>query len=1040
MMKVLSLTLLAMLSSVLMLPVHAEASESAETRVGIFDSGQLGGGRSPLADPLAAALAATGAQAVMLDPQQAADPEQVHRRRLDVLIYMGPDHTISVGRRCIDYLGQGGRLWYIGDGAPFTGVLYTAAEESGQHRPAGPARSEEQRLHRGRSANPNAAAVSTSEQLTRSIHRGSMYAWRPIEAERIVDAPAATDDGRRCFPRSIDAYCRAVAQDDMWVLSLRSGDYPWIRPSCRVVGMSRSKYGMPSWAGGRPNTSAGYPLGMIADACGAFGGARTLFAGHTALERLADSPDAWSAFVAEAVRTLVQDDLTAVVTPRRAVLHADEAIELDLRVDNYRPEDRRVEIDVRAVGRGSGDDGKIVTGWSLDLPPRGQIRRQGSLPAGSLPEGLYDLVVRVHDKEVGRRVLSILPGAASPLTRQTFFTPSAAGRFVILFRSYDDNANNIEVARETGLQGFSLHIPWVPDGDTVETAINWPVLDRWIGETGAAGMKVIIDAWDHRPYPQYFIHFKQGEPRRHWEKYPSMVVTENHRRWEDLWRAVAERYVAHDHVVGMFLAPGAQSSFQIDLSEHAAADYVDFLRTVQDRDLAELAGNHGMALDSWEDVRPPDVDQPAGNMFARILDYHAFWVHQHLQFLHASARAVRAASPDMALLLRGPYDYGPNVRHAAELMKTYGPVSIHAENVETTVNTHTPMYGSHLRYGVPISAENGWPANRGEPTRHAFYKALMGHYTAFLYSGGSSIQLLPNLDVLAEYAYLDSRLRDTRPVVPRVAALIHETTELFPAVSMPLDAKWNTPRFHRALFRRGYPAMATNIERPDLRDVDIAIDGGGNAVVRRSVLQSLVRWTAEGHTLVISDKMAAFTEEGPGLPLAERLRAPRETVYGVGPERIQAPEPFLAPDKGPVVERIAVGDGQVLVLNQLGHEQMDDTIDAALEKLGAARPVACDPPMPLVVREDDRSLYVILYDVDPDTIGGYFNYDDAAEDLAIDDVLLNLTLTTPFAPAAAVDLARNKVLDVSGREVQVALRKGHGMVVRIDRPGGESRQ
>ena len=87
-----------------------------------------------------------------------------------------------------------------------------------------------------------------------------------------------------------------------------------------------------------------------------------------------------------------------------------------------------------------------------------------------------------------------------------------------------------------------------------------------------------------------------------------------------------------------------------------------------------------------------------------------------------------------------------------------------------------------------------------------------------------------------------------------------------------------------------------------------------------------------------------------------------------------------------------------------------------------------------MLREDDRSIYVVLYDVDIDTIGAYFGYDDAAEDLALSDVVLDLTLTAPFAPAAALDLARDKPLQVQGREVHLALRKGHGMVVRLDRP------
>ena len=91
--------------------------------------------------------------------------------------------------------------------------------------------------------------------------------------------------------------------------------------------------------------------------------------------------------------------------------------------------------------------------------------------------------------------------------------------------------------------------------------------------------------------------------------------------------------------------------------------------------------------------------------------------------------------------------------------------------------------------------------------------------------------------------------------------------------------------------------------------------------------------------------------------------------------------------------------------------------------------------MPLVVREDDRALYVILYcGIDIDTVGGYFNYDDAAEDLKPSGTVLELTLTAPFEPAAATDLPRNERLITKGRRVQFSLRKGHGAVIRLDRP------
>ena len=133
------------------------------------------------------------------------------------------------------------------------------------------------------------------------------------------------------------------------------------------------------------------------------------------------------------------------------------------------------------------------------------------------------------------------------------------------------------------------------------------------------------------------------------------------------------------------------------------------------------------------------------------------------------------------------------------------------------------------------------------------------------------------------------------------------------------------------------------------------------------------------------------------------------------------PSRFLHVAGRRVADQINVGRGRVIVLNGLksDQEQLNRVIVALLEKLGVERPLVCDPPVPFVVREGDNALFVIVYDV--------------SQDLAISDTVLDLTLTIPFDPAAAIDLLRSKQLSVQGRKVRFALRKGHGTVIRLDR-------
>jgi len=100
--------------------------------IGLFDSSQLSGQSNVLMKPLAKALRDRGYKTIALIPQRAKDPQQITRSRLDVLIYLGADHTIAMGQRCIEYLKEGGRFWFIGDAGPFTGSVFTAVDSSDQ--------------------------------------------------------------------------------------------------------------------------------------------------------------------------------------------------------------------------------------------------------------------------------------------------------------------------------------------------------------------------------------------------------------------------------------------------------------------------------------------------------------------------------------------------------------------------------------------------------------------------------------------------------------------------------------------------------------------------------------------------------------------------------------------------------------------------------------------------------------------------------------------------------------------------------------------
>jgi len=202
------------------------------------------------------------------------------------------------------------------------------------------------------------------------------------------------------------------------VLSLRSGDMPWIRPGCQIIGLAKTKYEFPSWTS-RKSSSSGFPLGVIADNCVEFGGSRTLFTGQAVLEKLSRVESDWPNFVNEAIRMLTEQDLVVTIAPHRPILNQNEPVEIEIRLDNYQARRQQVQAVFTATRRGGG---KVqLDSYQVKVKPREQIKHRIHLDADRLQAGIYDLELTINDKVLHRHMLSILPGPAVPLSRQTFW-------------------------------------------------------------------------------------------------------------------------------------------------------------------------------------------------------------------------------------------------------------------------------------------------------------------------------------------------------------------------------------------------------------------------------------------------------------------------------------------------------------------------------------------------------------------------------------------------------------------------------------------
>ncbi len=949
-----------------------------------------------------------------------------NRRLYDLVVYIGQNYTERIAKECIGYIKAGGRFWYIGDKAPFSGSCSKFSD-----------------IKRIR-----------MQFYSRIFMRGAKDVWTEFPQSSFVRKPTPTKIGLDTFGEVIKDYCKNCIADKITVLQTRSGHLPWLRPSCNVVDYANGIYRRSNWCGRRGDTTKGIALAMIKDNCIEYGASRTLLTSFRALYQLSDDKTKFAKFVRTAISLLCDTESIIAIAPESVVTRKAEKFNFRMRIGNYSDTAENYNLSVFAINCNSKQRIPLCN-ITQQVAGKSDMIISQTVAAKKIPPGLYKLSAKLqtNGKTITDDCTVCILNATQPVSRENFWKYPAVPRFLITFRDYGLFPGNGIKAIEAGQDGVVLMIPWQPNGKDIKHAVNWSALDRWVKDARKNGLKVIFDAWDHRPYPEYFVHFSK-KTGGSWYKYISVVVDENREKWAKLWSYLLKRYMRlyPDSIAGIFLTPAAISSFRIDYSPQASDGFRKYL--LSKYSLAQLSQRWNVNLSSSEDISPPDINQPQGKVYQQILDYHEFWLIKHRQFLRASADAIRKVSAAIPLLLRGPYDAGPGFRDAASLIPAYGKISIHAENVETTTHRHIEMFGYHLRYSVPITAENGWPACRGEPLRSAFYKTLMGDYSAYLYSGGASFQLLPNEELIARFAYLSNQVKSAIPVANSVAigVLINETTQCVQRTGLKLNRKYEYPDIKMNLFRLSYPMMAVSIAKPKLTGLKFLIDGGNNVVVAQKTLDSILKWVSDGGTFITFPKFAIITEAGTGKSFVQKLLSESEFSDS-------KPTIFLR-YKDMTVSRIAIGRGSILVINSISAERaklsgnlkkllsripwkieydsgtFDKCLDRLFKKLKVYKPVGCNPYIPLAVKRiSPKKWYVIMYDVDPKIVGGYFSYDDMINDAnppIKGKKRIALTLTFPWKISAARDISANESVIIKDNTIQLHLPRANGKILYVE--------
>ncbi len=561
--------------------------------------------------------------------------------------------------------------------------------------------------------------------------------------------------------------------------------------------------------------------------------------------------------------------------------------------------------------------------------------------------------------------------------------------------------------RCAGFAAILIGIPWLekPAGPT-GAVIDWRVTDRAVTAAAKHGARAVFD-----PY-----NFNWGRFRG-WTGVQSIHNPLFRDRFARAMQELAGRYARNPTVVALYATPWTGTyGFRVDRSAQGRAAWRRFARTTLDLSLAQAGQRYGAPLKTWNDLPLPAPNQAEPfNIGTLRADYLRFHNNAYDRFMRQVIHAIRRETPDMPILLRGPYfEVSINMRLAA----AFRNVAPHCECVETTVDVEGYFRSLGLRFGVPISAENGWPKSRGGPLRMALADYLLGGYADFQYSFDGPSWARPSVLDFRAAARAARVLRGAGARYPRadLALLIPDTT-LWASRPPNFFSMEGKPHIEFFMERLGFPFEGVSAQYPRLDGLRILIDDGGNRVLTAACRDALAAWVRAGGTLVVFPHTGEYTLEGGGPTLATALGL----VFTVQPGRVR--------------ETFRVGKGRVVLLPAVpgGKDRAGiDRFEKLLVRLGAARPVEIQPRVNNACFEAGDKTYVVLYNKSRKYVGAFFRESTLpAVERALPDLVL--TLRPHFRIRGAMDVGSGTRLEVRNGEVRVALPATRWKVIELAR-------
>ena len=592
-----------------------------------------------------------------------------------------------------------------------------------------------------------------------------------------------------------------------------------------------------------------------------------------------------------------------------------------------------------------------------------------------------------------------------PLARDDYFTYPGPVFMPIHFGGVVPT--DVTFWQDMKLGGFNaIHagIAWKIEADDSGNVIDWRPMDRVLAEAGKRGYRVVFD-----PYVFNWDRF------RAWTGDRSIHNTLFRDRFAKAMGELARRYSDEQTLVALYATPHTHTyNLHVDGSTAGRAAWRRFVRKTLGFPLERASRRYGVPLDSWENLPlpKPTTDKPfnIGPLWSDYLRFHHGAYHA---FMRHVIETIRSAAPAMPILLRGPYlEVAINMKIAAE----FANVAAHCECIETSADIEGYHRSLGLRFGVPISAENGWPKSRAGPLRAALADYLMGGYRDFQYAFSGPAWARPSIEDLHDAQKAAHVLRPAKYPRANLALLIPDTT-LWASRPPNFFSMQKRPHLEFAMERSGLRFEAVSAHYPRLDGLDIIVDDGGNDVLTASCRDALAAWVRAGGTLVVFAHTGAYILDDSKPTLAGALNVK------------------FTPRPGATHEIVRAGKGRVVVLHAVPKEEdvvSVDRFERLLRELGAVRDVRIRPRVNNACFIDKEKTYLVIFNKSRKHVGAFFRESTLAEaETALPDLVL--TIKPGFQFKSAKDVISDEMLGSHDGEIGIRLPATRWKVIEFDK-------